>query len=150
MTIVVPMKYDSETGAARYIEKILGGYLIFWAALCFLLPEAFDHPVYAEFHSAGIMFYGGVATGLAFFHYAALWYNGRNPYLSRILRAVACYGHLCFTLVLGAAFVRVGALLPLGLYWGVLPLLILFVSQRIVGQIKYVRSVKGLAKNGYQ
>ena len=68
-------------------------------------PTAFGGPDRAWLIGLCMM---SVATA----HSAALWLNGANAALSRLIRGLACLAHACIILTFGWGFLGVGA------YWG--------------------------------
>ena len=90
----------------KYLEFCLALYTLAVGA-SFLLRDGFvDSVVYLPWKEGGITSWGVALSLVATAHVTALWLNGRNHHISRLVRAVACSCHFFIAAQFAVFFVE--------------------------------------------
>jgi|GEM_PF-1324803 len=120
----------------KYVEAILSLYATLVGALFLLSPEALGAAVYQPWHDVGVCVWGGLLLFIGMGHASALWLNGRNPSVSRTVRAMASLAHFYVSLEFAGMFVMGGAIWGALTFGLLMPGLILPVMSRTIDDAK--------------
>ena len=126
----------------KLIEKAPLLYFFVTGCLFIAVPSTLNAPIYAHWSILSAREWGTVLLIICALHTSALWWNGRNALISRVMRASALIGYSYISILWGLNFVLAGAYWGAVLFWVLLPVLCSSIYLRIVSDVKAIRKAQ--------
>lgn len=120
----------------KWFEAVISAYLLALGGMFIAIPEMLASPVYAGWREAGVATWGIILIVIGAAHVTALWWNGRNKTISRMIRFIACTMHLYACLAFASLFVSGGALWGALTFGFLMPGMIVPVLAQVIEQTK--------------